>query len=265
MAGEFSLRSLWNKATQVPGKVLDYGSDVLKGAGTLLQSDSVNNAMSTATAGAMAAADTNKDGTVSGFEMLKTGFTGFPKLALDAMANIGDPTRGQPTTSVDGTKTGANVSSSFPTVSLDKMPVQAMPISGVAQSAVSGVAGPITNQPKATPPTTTISGIMGLGAGIAGAKPMTAQQIYNSAPVMSLAEQNQIKNSAITADFVTNPSSRRISVPTVASRFDGLAAHNAFTKHLDMAKYAGELSPSAAYEDAQWKKKLAETASKSVR
>ena len=246
-------------------KVRDFTSDAITGAGNIVNANSAADAWKTVKTGATATLDSNRDGNISPWEMAKATFTGIPTFIGNTLANAGDPTRGQPTTSVDGTKTGANVSSSFPTVSLDKMPVQAMPISGVAQSAVSGVAGPITNQPKATPPTTTISGIMGLGAGIAGAKPMTAQQIYNSAPVMSLAEQNQIKNSAITADFVTNPSSRRISVPTVASRFDGLAAHNAFTKHLDMAKYAGELSPSAAYEDAQWKKKLAETASKSVR
>lgn len=246
MAGEFSLRSLWNKATQVPGKVLDYGSDVLKGTGTLLQSGSVNSAISTATAGAMSAADANKDGTVSAFEMLKVGLTGFPKLTLDTMANIGDPTRGTATAGNAGVKTGDATKASVSMPSLDKMPVQTMPISQPATA----------QQPvKAAPPSTTISGIMGLGAGIAGTSMPSGQSalsIYNAAPMMTKADINAINNSAMVANAISNPAARTVSYGSVAARFNPLSGHNAFTKRLDMAKYAHELDPAAAYADAQF-------------
>ena len=251
MAGEFSLRSLWNKATQMPGKVLDYGSDVLKGAGTLLQSGSVNDAVSTATAGAMSAADSNKDGTVSGWELFKTGFTGFPKLALDTMANVGDPTRG---TAAGDTKTGLGIKAGVSMPSLDKMPVQTMPVSQPATA----------QQPvKNLPPSTTISGILGgiAGAGANAVKAsmpsgQSALDIYNAAPVMSKADINAINNSAMVANAISNPAARTVSYGSVADRFNPLAGHNAFVKKLDMAKFSGELNPSAAYADDQFNKQM---------
>lgn len=243
MAGEFSLRKIWTGFTQMPGKVLDYGSDVLKGTGTLLQSDSINKALSTATSGAMTAADTNKDGIVSGWEMLKVGFTGWPKLTLDTMANIGDPTRG---TILGDVKTGDGVKTNISMPSLDKMPVQTMPVSQPAT---------VQQPARPAPPSTTISGIMGLGAGIAGTSfpsGQSAQSIYNAAPVMTKADINAINNSAMVANAISNPAARTVSYGSVASRFNPLAGHNAFVKRLDMAKYAGELNPEAAYADAQF-------------
>lgn len=247
MAGEFSLRKIWTGFTQMPGKVLDYGSDVLKGTGTLLQSGSINKALSSATSGAMTAADTNKDGVVDGWEMLKVGFTGLPKLTLDTMANIGDPTRGMVLGDV---KTGDGVKTNISMPSLDKMPVQAMPVSQPAT---------VQQPARPTPPSTTISGIMGLGAGIAGTSfpsGQSAQAIYNAAPVMTKADINAINNSAMVANAISNPAARTVSHGSVASRFDPLAGHNAFVKKLDMAKFSGELNPTAAYADDQFNKQM---------
>lgn len=249
MAGEFSLRKIWTGFTQMPGKVLDYGSDVLKGTGTLLQSGSINKALSTATSGAMASADVNKDGTVSGWEMLKVGLTGLPKLTLDTMANIGDPTRG---TVLGDVKTGDGVKTNISMPSLDKMPVQTMPVSQPAT---------VQQPARPTPPSTTISGIMGLGAGIAGTSfpsGQSAQAIYNAAPVMTKADTNAINMKAGAANMVNDPSARAIKDTSISSRFNPLAGHAAHVYKMDLAKYAGELNPAKALEDAKFNQEMNE-------
>ena len=81
---------------------------------------------------------------------------------------------------------------------------------------------------------------------------------YNSAPAMTIADMNKLKMQAEFSNYFTDPSSRGINYTSVAQRFNPLARHEAFIKSMNMAKYAGELNPTQAYEDAMFQQEMAQ-------
>lgn len=103
-----------------------------------------------------------------------------------------------------------------------------------------------------TAPSTTISGIMGANKPTPVQYPNNAVAMYNAAPTMSKADMNAINMKAGAANMLYDPMSRTMKDTSISSRFDPMAGHNAFVKKLDMAKYAGELNPGKALEDAQF-------------
>jgi len=126
-----------------------------------------------------------------------------------------------------------------------------------------GSMGPVPPAPQApvqapvapvapTAPSTTISGIMGANKPTPVQYPNNAVAMYNAAPMMSKADMNAINMKAGAANMLYDPMSRTMKDTSISSRFDPMARHNAFVKKLDMAKYAGELNPGKALEDAQF-------------
>jgi hypothetical protein len=80
---------------------------------------------------------------------------------------------------------------------------------------------------------------------------------WQSTPQMGLADYNSLAMRSEAANMVNDPSARNMKDTSVASRFDPLAGHNAFVQRMDMAKYAGELNPGKALEDAKFAEEMA--------
>jgi hypothetical protein len=80
---------------------------------------------------------------------------------------------------------------------------------------------------------------------------------WQSAPSMSLADYNALNMKGEAARLVNDPNSRSVGYTTIAQRFDPLAGHYAHVQKMDMAKYAGDLSPSKSLEDAQFNQEMA--------
>jgi hypothetical protein len=108
-----------------------------------------------------------------------------------------------------------------------------------------------------TAPSTTISGIMGANKPTPVQYPNNAVAMYNAAPMMSKADMNAIAAKSEMANYLTNPDSRTISHTSIAQRFNPLAGHEAHVRKMDLAKYANELSPTRALEDAQFNQEMA--------
>lgn len=122
------------------------------------------------------------------------------------------------------------------------------PVPPATQAPVQAPVAPVAP----TAPVTTISGIMAANKPTPVQYPNNAVAMYNAAPVMSKADMNAINMKAEAANMMYDPAARTIKDTSVSSRFDPMAGHNAFIKKLDMAKYAGELNPGKALEDAQF-------------
>lgn len=80
---------------------------------------------------------------------------------------------------------------------------------------------------------------------------------WQSAPQMGLADYNALAMKAEAASMLHDPAARTLKDTSISSRFDPMAGHNAFVKKMDMAKYAGELNPGKALEDAQFNEEMA--------
>ena len=122
------------------------------------------------------------------------------------------------------------------------------PVPPATQAPVQAPVAPVAP----TAPVTTISGIMAANKPTPVQYPNNAVAMYNAAPVMSKADMNAINMKAEAANMIYDPAARTMKDTSVSSRFDPMAGHNAFIKKLDMAKYAGELNPGKALEDAQF-------------
>lgn len=103
-----------------------------------------------------------------------------------------------------------------------------------------------------TAPVTTISGIMAANKPTPVQYPNNAVAMYNAAPMMSKADMNAINMKAEAANMIYDPAARTMKDTSIASRFDPLAGHKAHVYRMDLAKYAGELNPGKALEDAQF-------------
>lgn len=108
-----------------------------------------------------------------------------------------------------------------------------------------------------TAPSTTISGIMGMNTPAPPQYPNNAIAMYNAAPVMTKADMNAINMKAEVANYLNDPNSRTISHTSIAQRFNPLAGHEAHVRKMDLAKYANELSPAQALEDAKFNEEMA--------
>jgi hypothetical protein len=126
-----------------------------------------------------------------------------------------------------------------------------------------GSMGPVPPAPQApvqapvapvapTAPATTISGIMGSNKPTPVQYPNNAVAMYNAAPAMTKADMNALKMKAEAANMIYDPAARTMKDTSIASRFDPLAGHKAHVYRMDLAKYAGELNPGKALEDAQF-------------
>jgi hypothetical protein len=121
---------------------------------------------------------------------------------------------------------------------------------------------PQTQPAPLTPvaPATTISGIMGANKPTPTApvsRPNSALDMYNAAPVTTRGDLNAIKIGTEVANYLNDPNSRTISHTSIAQRFNPLAGHEAHVRKMDLAKYAGELSPDRALEDAKFNEEMA--------
>lgn len=132
-----------------------------------------------------------------------------------------------------------------------------------------GPVPPVTDpQPQTQPapltpvaPATTISGIMGASKPTPTApvsRPNSALDMYNAAPMVTKSDINAMAMKAEAASMLHDPMARTLKDTSISSRFDPMAGHNAFVKKMDMAKYAGELNPGKALEDAQFNQAMQE-------
>lgn len=83
---------------------------------------------------------------------------------------------------------------------------------------------------------------------------------WQSAPQMGLADYNSLATRSEAANMVSDPYARTMKDTSLSSRFDPMAGHNAFIQRMDTAKYAGELNPSKALEDAKFAEEMARKA-----
>lgn len=128
-----------------------------------------------------------------------------------------------------------------------------------------GSMGPVPPAPQAptqapvapTAPATTISGIIGANKPAQVQQPNNAVATYNAAPVMGRSDINAINMKSEAANMVNDPNARQMNSNSIAQRFNPLAGHEAHIRSMDMAKYAGELNPGKALEDAQFNQEMA--------
>lgn len=80
---------------------------------------------------------------------------------------------------------------------------------------------------------------------------------FMGAPAMGKADYNALFNKSEAANYVNDPNSRIINNNSVSDRFNVLGGHEAMIRKLNMAKYLGELNPTAAYGDAQFQQEWA--------
>jgi hypothetical protein len=131
------------------------------------------------------------------------------------------------------------------------------PVPPAPQAPVQAPVAPVAPAAPAAP-ATTISGITGAPKPTPTKQPYNnALAMYNAAPMMGRSDINALNMKTEAANMVNDPSARQVGYTSIAQRFNPLAGHEAHVRKMDLAKYAGELSPDRALEDAKFNEEMA--------